>query len=82
MWKMKEMTRHHRRCRANNGKTTKRNCILIKDNLHRAYHTIFGSMTPPEVAKLLTEVYIDPDYRMVAELKPRRKRNKQLKLDL
>lgn len=56
---------------------------MIKDNLHRAFHTVFGNMTPPEIAHLLTTVYIDPDYRMVAELKPRQqRRQKQLELHL
>ena len=79
---MKEMSRHHKKMRSNGGKTSSRNVILIKDNLHRAFHTVFGNMTPPEMARLLTEVYIDPDYRMVAELKPKRQKNKQLKLNL
>jgi len=81
---MHEMSRHHRKMRSLGGKTTKRNVILIKDNLHRAFHQVFGNMTPPEMARLLTEVYIDPDYRMVAELKPKLKRvkDKQLRLNL
>lgn len=79
---MKEMSRHHRKPRSLKGKTNERNCIMIKDNLHRAWHTIVGNMSAPEIARLLTEVYIDTDYRMVAELKPKRQKSKQLKLNL
>ena len=68
------MSRHHRKCRSNGGRTTSRNVIVIKDNVHRAYHTLFGNMTPPEIANALNRIFIDPDYRMVAELKPERKR--------
>ena len=76
------MSRHHKKPRSLQGKTNHRNVILIKDNLHRSWHVLFGNMSAPEIANLITSVYLDPDYRMVAELKPRRKRNKQLKLDL
>jgi hypothetical protein len=55
---------------------------MIKENLHRSWHTLFGSMTPPEIARLITEVYLDPDYRMVCQLKPRQKRDNQLHLNL
>jgi hypothetical protein len=77
-----EMSRHHKKCRSNGGKTTRRNVIEIKDNLHRAWHTLFGNMLPHEIARLISEVYLDPDYRMVAELKPRRQKSKQLHLNL
>jgi hypothetical protein len=79
---MHEMSRHHRLPRSLNGKTNNRNCIMIKDNLHRSWHVLFSNLSAPEIARLITEVYIDPAYRMVAELKPRRQKSKQLHLNL
>ena len=78
----KEISHHHRKCRSNGGKSTKRNLIEIRDNLHRAWHTLFGNMTPPEIARLISTIYLDPDYQMVAQLKPRHKREKDNQLHL
>jgi hypothetical protein len=69
-------SRHHKRCRSNGGKTTKRNVVMINDNLHRAWHLLFSNMTPPEVAHLINTTFIDPDYHMVCEVKPKLKRVK------
>jgi hypothetical protein len=33
---------------------------------HRAWHTIFANLTAPAIAKLITKVWLDPDYYMVA----------------
>jgi hypothetical protein len=77
-----ELSRHHKKCRSNGGKTTRRNVIEIKDNLHRAWHTLFGNMLPHEIARLISKTYLDPDYQMVCQLKPRHKREKDNQLHL
>jgi hypothetical protein len=38
---------------------------LVQDKYHRAYHLLFGNMTPKEMASLLNDVWIDPDVKMV-----------------
>jgi len=77
-----EMSRHHKKCRANGGKTSIRNVILIQDNLHRAWHTLFGSMSGVEIARVITNVFLDPDYQMICQQKKNCPRDKQLKLNL
>jgi len=79
---MKEMDKHHRKPRSIGGKNKPRNVIMIQQNLHRAWHTLFGNMSAPEIANLITAVYLDPDYRMVAKKKKEKKNPNQLKLNL
>ena len=33
---------------------------------HRAWHTIFSNMSATSIAKLVSEVWLDPDYYMIA----------------
>jgi hypothetical protein len=62
-------TKHHRRCRSNGGKTTERNISMVPEHKHRAYHLLFANMDAHEIANLLTRVYIDPDWEMIARRK-------------
>jgi len=58
--------RHHRRPKSRGGTTKNGNIVKVTGKYHRAYHLLFGNLLPPEVAKILTDVWIDPDYYMVA----------------
>lgn len=60
------LSRHHRKARINLGDNSDRNLVLVQDKLHRAYHLLFGTKSPEDVAKILTETWIDPDYVMIA----------------
>jgi len=62
---MQEMSRHHRKMKCHGGKTSRRNVIKIKDNLHRAWHVLFGNMLPADIARLITTIYLDPDYEFI-----------------
>ena len=57
---------HHRRPKSQNGDDSKRNVVRVLTSKHRAYHQIFQNKLPKEVAKILTDTWIDPDYYMVA----------------
>ena len=61
--------RHHRKCRSNGGTNEARNISIVEQSKHRAYHTLFQNMTPHEVARLLTEVWVDPDFEIIARKK-------------
>jgi hypothetical protein len=62
----KMLTRHHRLPRVHGGGDEPRNISWIPQGKHRAFHTIFGVMSPEEIAQVLTELYIDPDWQMIA----------------
>ena len=63
-----DLTRHHRRPKSLNGTDSfpPNNISLIPDLQHRSWHNLFGSMSPYQIARLITELYLDPDYIMVA----------------
>jgi hypothetical protein len=59
-------TRHHRKCRSNNGGNNKRNIKWLDNRKHEAYHLLFSNMNPQQVAQELSDKYIDPDFHMLA----------------
>jgi hypothetical protein len=63
---MTEMTRHHRKARCIGGKTKQSNISVVSATRHEAFHTLFGIGDPELIARYLTNVWIDPDYEMVA----------------
>lgn len=73
---------HHRKPRS----LGKPNCCNLNDpaNLshvgvvpHRAWHGLFRNMTAPDIARLITKVWLDPDYYFVCV--PRQKGRKPRK---
>jgi hypothetical protein len=62
------MTCHHRRCKINGGSDSfpPHNVALVPLKKHQAWHTLTGSMSPYQIAKMFTELYIDPEYTLVA----------------
>ena len=42
------------------------NLTILETEIHRAWHKIVNNRTPKEVATLLTEKFISPDYYLVA----------------
>lgn len=58
--------KHHRKTRSRGGTDAPRNISVVPQHLHRAYHLLFGNMTPRELAKMLTDTWIDPDFYLVA----------------
>lgn len=49
------------------------NLTILETEIHRAWHRIIGNRLPDEVAALLTEKFISPDYYLVAV--PRNKKS-------
>ena len=68
MTKKKELVfdKHHRRPRSRGGKNDARNISIVPVHQHRAYHTLFANLLPREVALILNNTWIDPDYYLVA----------------
>lgn len=74
------MDRHHRLPRSRGGSNHPNNISIVEQKQHRAWHMLVGNMTAKEAAKMLSDVWIDPNYYFVAiprkraEVKRRRKR--------
>ena len=60
------MTRHHRKPRSKGGKDCNRNISIVPSNKHEAWHLLFSNKEPHEIAKIINEVWLDPDYHLVA----------------
>lgn len=67
--------KHHRKCRSNGGTDEPRNISSVKSNKHRAYHLLFRNFPAPRIAQLLNEVWLDPDWVLIAK-KRKRKQNR------
>jgi len=70
---MKTRNRHHRLCKSHGGKLDypKGNMVTVCAIKHREFHAFFGTMNVHEIARMLTDQWIDPRYRLVVELKPK-----------
>lgn len=58
--------RHHRKPRSQGGTNHPRNLVWVKKEQHVAYHRLFGTSNPQEIARILSETWIDPSYILVA----------------
>jgi len=50
-----KMTRHHKKPRSRGGKGKQNNIVKFPWHIHKAWHTIFGNLTPGE-AKILIDI--------------------------
>lgn len=64
-----KITRHHRRPRSLKGNGFdvhhQSNISFVPEHRHRAWHTLFGNKEAMEIAKLINDVYLDPQYFFV-----------------
>lgn len=58
--------KHHRKPRSRGGTNESRNISLVPQHQHRAYHLLFRNMQPEEIAQLLNQKWIDPDFELIA----------------
>ena len=59
-------THHHRKPRSAGGDRNNGNISTVEHRFHEAYHRLFGPGLPHSVAEQLNEIWIDPDYVMIA----------------
>lgn len=64
--------KHHRVPQSRGGTNDMRNISRVHPKYHKAFHLLFGNMKAEEIARVLTEVWIDPDKYMVCM--PRQKK--------
>lgn len=59
-------TKHHRKPRSLQGSHEQDNISYVRTNKHSAWHLLFGNYTPEMIAKIITSVWLDPEFKMVA----------------
>ena len=62
------------------GKTDARNMSHVPVSKHRAWHTLFNNSSAPDIAAIITETWLDPDYYMVAIPRYKSRRHDQEKV--
>jgi hypothetical protein len=63
---LQQLTKHHRLPKSSNGSDKQDNISLVPLKKHQAYHCLFGTKTPQEIARCLTELWIDPSWELLA----------------
>jgi len=66
MYDKKSRERHHRLPVSRGGTGVPKNISFVRKDYHRAWHLLVGNMNAKEVAKMLSDVWIDPGYYLVA----------------
>ena len=64
-------SKHHRRPVSRGGTETfpHNNISWVKRRHHEAWHKLFGNHCPTEIARIINELYLDPDWEVVARRK-------------
>ncbi len=61
------LTKHHRRPKAQNGTDEEDNIIYLPRAEHQAWSTLFkGYQSPIEIARQISERYLDPNWQLIA----------------
>ena len=64
---MSQKNRHHRKARSNGGKSNQGNVVRVNKDLHDSFHHLFGNATVHEIAKILNDTWINPDYKLIVK---------------
>lgn len=62
-------SRHHRKCKSNGGTDDVRNISTVSRLHHKAFHILFANFDPHQIATILNNLWIDPDYELVVRRK-------------
>jgi hypothetical protein len=60
------MDKHHRLPRTRGGSNSAANISIVERKLHVAWHQLVGNMNAQEVARMLSDTWIDPEFYFVA----------------
>lgn len=64
---LQQLTKHHRIPRANPNSTDEKwNISMVPLKKHQAYHTLFGTKNPQQIAEYLSSVWITPSFKLIA----------------
>jgi hypothetical protein len=58
-------SRHHRKPRSLGGGDENENISVVTLLQHQSFHNLFSNLTPPVIAQILNQKWIDPEYEFV-----------------
>jgi hypothetical protein len=64
--KLKHTDLHHRKPRSRGGTDYIENISRVPRKKHVAWHRLFTNMSPQEIAHIISDVWLDPDFYLVA----------------
>lgn len=59
--------KHHRKPRSLGGNNSERNISKVNRDKHDAWHLLFRNYNPHQIATIINNVWLDPDYKFVVE---------------
>lgn len=63
--------RHHRKPKSRGGGNNEENISIVPPKKHQAWHRLFQNLSPQEIAAIINDCWLDPDFYFVTI--PRRK---------
>ena len=59
---------HHRKPKVHggSGKINSGNMVEVRVDEHRAFHLLFGTVHAKDIARILNDTWIDPEWKLVA----------------
>ena len=63
------LVKHHKLPTSKGGSNKARNVSYVPDSLHQAYHLLFCDYTVQDIADILNEHFVNPDFQLI--VKPR-----------
>lgn len=57
---------HHRKPRSRGGGNNPENLVRVPIKKHRAWHRLFTNLSPQEIAAIINDCWLDPDFYLVA----------------
>jgi hypothetical protein len=61
------ISKHHRRCRSQQGSDDPANISWVSMKLHRHWHSLFQNWSPERIAEEINKIWIDPDVEFVVK---------------
>jgi hypothetical protein len=61
MSKRRRWTQHHRKLSSDGGDKSPENLVWVTDKQHKAWHLLFNSDGPNEIARKCNEIWLPPD---------------------
>lgn len=72
MARRKPRDNHHRKPKSLGGSDEPSNLVRVTKEKHQAWHLLFANSTPDEIARIVNEIWLDPDYEFVVYSKRQR----------
>lgn len=72
----KGMDKHHRLPKSKGGDSSASNMSIVFVEEHRAWHRLFGNKSPQEIARIISERWIESKYYMIVVPRIKLKRRK------